>query len=40
VLNQEKANKIKKQFNNLKIIRSVGDFGVGVSMDSFVTVHP
>lgn len=34
------SNKIKKKFNNLKLGKTVSEFGNGVSFDSFVNVRP
>jgi hypothetical protein len=34
------SDKIKKKFNSLKLGKTVGEFGVGISFDSFVNVRP
>ena len=34
------SDKIKKQFNSLKLGKTVSEFGQGVSFDSFVNVRP
>jgi hypothetical protein len=40
VIRQNNANKIAKQFNALKVGKTVSEFGNGVAFDSFVNVRP
>jgi hypothetical protein len=40
VLRQDNANKMKNKFNNLRIYKSVNEFGGGVSRDGFVNARP
>jgi hypothetical protein len=40
VLRQENSDKLQKQFNALKLGKTVDDFGKGMSLDGFVNVRP
>jgi len=40
VIRQANSDKIEKQFNSLKLGKTVGEFGNGVAFDSFVNVRP
>ena len=40
VIRETKADGIEKQFNSLKLGKTVNEFGSGVAFDSFVNVRP